>query len=97
MKNNVDIIDKAAWTVSGALMLLGIVLLGIVELLTGEPYGAAEMTNDAGEVVATPTVDPALRTGLVILGLLVLLLWGLYRMATPETEAEVETKGVPAD
>jgi hypothetical protein len=75
-------IDTIAMGISGGLMLLGIVGLGIVEILTGEPYGAAPITNEAGEVIASPAVDPNVRTGLVIAGLLVILLWGLYRMAT---------------
>lgn len=79
-------IDTAAMAVSAGLMLLGIVVLGIVEILAGPPYGAAPITNDAGEVVATPFVDPNLRVGLVILGLVVLLLWGVYKLTTPTME-----------
>lgn len=88
MTQHVDIVDKAAMGLSAALMLLGIVVLGIVEMLAGKPYGAAPLTNEAGEVIATPAIDPTLRTGLVIAGLLVLLLWGLYRLVTPEIEPE---------
>ena len=87
MQHDFDVIDRAAMAVSGALMLLGIVVLGIVEVLAGPPYGASPVTNDAGEVVATPMIDPNLRTGLVLLGLLVLLAWGVYRMAAPRIEA----------
>lgn len=83
MQTNYHALDKLAMAVGGALMLLGVVVLGIVEILGGEPYGAAPITNDAGEIVASPLVDPNIRTGLVILGLLVLLLWGLYRMVQP--------------
>ncbi|MCT9097044.1 hypothetical protein [Haloarchaeobius sp. HME9146] len=81
---NNEIIDKTAMGLSGALMFLGIIGLGIVEILAGQPYGAAPVTNDAGEVVATPAIDPALRTGLVLLGIVVLLLWRLYKMAQPQ-------------
>ena len=98
MKPNYDVIDKAALGISAALMLLGIVVLGVIEILAGQPYGAAPMTNDAGEVIATPLVDPSLRTGLVIAGLVVLLLWGLYRMTTAQVEeAEVREAEAPAD
>jgi hypothetical protein len=38
-----------------------------------------------------------IRTGLVILGLVVLLLWGLYRMAEPAAEQEIETSEITAD
>lgn len=92
MTQHVDVIDKAAMALSGSLMMLGIVVLGFVEVLAGEPYGAAPITNEAGEIVATPAIDPTLRTGLVIAGLVVLLLWGVYKVATPE----VETSGTQA-
>jgi hypothetical protein len=42
-------------------------------------------------------VDPTIRTGLVILGLAILLLWGVYRMATPEGERAAERREVTAD
>jgi hypothetical protein len=84
MQHESDTIDRLAMGLSGALILLGVVVLGVVEILAGPPYGAAPMTNDAGEIVATPMVDPAIRTGLVIAGLVVLLLWGLYKMALPK-------------
>lgn len=83
MKSNIKGIDRLAMGLSGALVLLGVVVLGLVELLDGAPFGAAPVTNDAGAIVATPLVDPNIRTGLVILGLLVLLLWGIYRMSLP--------------
>lgn len=85
---DIDLIDRVALYVSGALMLLGIAVAGIVEILAGPPYGASPATNEAGEIVANPAVDPNIRTGLVMLGLLVLLLWGIYRMAQPQLEGE---------
>ncbi|WP_225336328.1 hypothetical protein [Halomicrobium urmianum] len=88
MEHNATVIDRIAMGLSGALFLLGVVGFGIVEILAGPPYGAAPQTNDAGEVIATPLVDPNLRTGLVIAGLLVLTLYGLYRLATPYFEGE---------
>ncbi|SHH43540.1 hypothetical protein [Halobaculum gomorrense] len=92
-----DIIDKVAMAFSAALMLVGIVGLGIVEIIAGKPYGAAPLTNEAGEVIATPAVDPTLRTGLVILGLLVLAVWGLYRMASTEPAEGDARREVTAD
>lgn len=86
--NDFGAIDRAALAISGALMLFGVVVLGIFEVLAGQPYGAAPVTNDAGEIVANPAIDPNLRTGLFILGLVVLLLWGLYRMTAVRLEEE---------
>jgi hypothetical protein len=92
--NDMDTIDRAAMLLGTGLMFLGIVVLGLVETLDGEPFGAAPLTNDAGDVLAQPTIDPAIRTGLVIAGLVVLGLWGVYKMWRPATDAEPAT---PAD
>jgi len=98
MQQQTTVIDKAAMALSGGLMLLGVVVLGIVEILAGKPYGAAPLTNDAGEVIATPMVDPTLRTGLVLAGLLVLALYGGYRLVAPvEDEAATAQQEVTAD
>ncbi|MFC7135796.1 hypothetical protein [Halobaculum litoreum] len=92
-----DIVEKVATAFSAGTILVGIVGLGLVETLTGKPFGAAPMTNDAGEVVATPTVDPAIRTGLVILGLVVLFGVGLYRMAATDAAGTDTRREVTAD
>jgi hypothetical protein len=94
--SNYTTIDKAMLGLSGALTMLGVVVLGVVEILAGKPYGAVPMTNDAGEVVATPAVDPTLRTGLVLAGLLVLFAWGVYRMLATDGAAAGETRRTTA-
>lgn len=88
MEHNINAIDKAAMATSATLMLLGIVVLGIVEVLAGPPYSPIPLENEAGEIVAMPLFGPNIRTGLVVLGLAVLLLWGLYRLASPEFAGE---------
>jgi hypothetical protein len=55
------------------------------------------VTNEAGEIVATPAVDPVIRTGVVLAGLAVLLLWGVYRAAAAEEVPERERRDVTAD
>jgi hypothetical protein len=98
MLQDMDTIDKAAMFVSTGLMFVGIVVLGIVETVDGAPEGApasAEpITNEAGEVVATPGLDPNLRTVFVVAALVVMLLYAVYKLATPVEEAGVTT---PAD
>lgn len=83
-----DTIQKAAMALGGGLMALGIIGLGLVEILAGKPYGAAPLTNEAGAVIATPAVDPVLRTGLVLAGLAVLGLYGVYAVATEDEAAD---------
>lgn len=58
-----------------------------------------EITNDAGEVIASPTIDSTIRTGLAIAGLLVLAAWGLYRLAAPQLQGETDdhVAEVPSD
>lgn len=85
-----DTIQKAAMALGGGLIALGLVVLGIVEMLAGKPYGAAPLTNEAGAVIATPAVDPALRTGLVLAGLAVLGLYAAYAAVTATEATEDE-------
>ncbi|GAA0511895.1 hypothetical protein SAMN04488066_10491 [Halorubrum aquaticum] len=95
--NDPDIIDRAAMALSAGLMLLGTVVLGVVEILAGQPYSPVQITNDAGEVVATPLIDPTLRTGLVLAGIAVLGLYAAYRLVTPMPEETAARKEVAAD
>jgi hypothetical protein len=81
-----DIIDKAAMALSAGLMLLGLVGMGIVEILAGAPYSPAPITNEAGDVVATPLISPQVRTGVVLAGLAVLGLYAAYQIVTPLAE-----------
>ncbi|ACM56625.1 hypothetical protein [Halorubrum lacusprofundi] len=81
-----DIIDKAAMALSAGLMLLGIVGMGILEVLVGAPYGPVPLTNEAGDVIATPLFSAQLRTGVVLAGIAVLGLYAAYKIVTPLAE-----------
>jgi len=89
-----DIIDKAAMALSAGLMLLGLVGMGILEILAGAPFSPAPITNEAGDIVATPLISPQIRTGVVLAGLAVLGLYAAYKIATPladDAESRHET------
>lgn len=90
--DDLDTIDKAAMFLSTGLMFLGIVVLGFVETLTGQPH--YPIATEGGEVVAYGTFGPTLRTGLVIAGLVVLLAYAVYKLATPVDPATDETVDV---
>jgi hypothetical protein len=92
-----DIIDKAAMALSGGLIVLGTVVLGIVEILAGQPYSPVPLTNDAGEIVATPMIDPTIRTGLVLAGIAVLGVYAAYTLVTPAPEETGTGREVTAD
>ncbi|ELZ47918.1 hypothetical protein C464_08350 [Halorubrum coriense DSM 10284] len=81
-----DIIDTAARALSAGLMLFGIAVLGLIETLAGQPFAPAPMTNEAGDVVATPLISPEIRTGFVLAGIAVLGLYAAYRLVTPMPE-----------
>ena len=92
-----DIIDRAAMALSGGLILTGVVVLGLVETLAGKPFGAAPITNDAGEIVATPMIDPTIRIGLVLAGIAVLGVYAAYKLVTPVPEETGAGREVMAD
>ena len=92
-----DIIDKAAMALSGGLIVLGTVVLGIVEILAGQPYSPVPLTNDAGEIVATPMIDPTIRIGLVLAGIAVLGVYAAYKLVTPVPEETGAGREVMAD
>lgn len=91
--DDLNTIDKAAMFLSTGLMFVGIVVLGFVETLTGQPHFPIA-TNRAGEVVAYGTFGPTLRTGFVVAGLVVLLAYAVYKLATPVEPATDDTTDV---
>lgn len=44
-------------------------------------------------MVATPTIDPTIRIGLVIAALAVLLIWGLYPLTTADSGGDETADG----
>jgi len=81
-QSNFNMIDRLVMATSGALMLIGVVGLGLIEVVDGSPYGPI-VTNQAGEVVGYGTFGPDIRTGLVMAGIIILGLYGIYKLATP--------------
>ncbi|MFB6105135.1 MAG: hypothetical protein ABEJ57_08695 [Halobacteriaceae archaeon] len=94
-QTNFNTIDRLVLATSGALMLIGIVGLGLIEVLDGPPYAPA-VPNQAGDVVYG-TFGPDIRTGIVMAGIILLGLYGIYKLATPyvgpteEQTAEAQT------
>ncbi|AZQ14326.1 MULTISPECIES: hypothetical protein [Halorubrum] len=81
-----DIIEKAAMALSAGLMLFGIAGMGLIETLAGKPFSPVPVTNEAGDVIASPLFTPQLRTGLVLAGIAVLGLYAAYQIVTPLAE-----------
>lgn len=73
--------DRIAMLGGGGLVLFGI-LLGIVNTLMNAPHVPV---MDDGEVVATPVIAPELRAYIILLGFVVWLLYGLFKLTTSPT------------
>jgi hypothetical protein len=90
--DGLDTIDRVAIFLGTGLMFLGTVVLGFVETLTGQPR--FPVATEGGEVVAYGTFGPMLRTGLVVAGLVVLLVYAGYKLAMPAEPATDDTTDV---
>jgi len=74
--------DRIAMLGGGIPIVLGVVVLGLINTLADAP--AAPVVEE-GTVVATPLIPVNLRTGLVLLGLLVWLAYALYKLGPAPT------------
>lgn len=84
--------DRIAMLVGGGMIVIGTIVLGFVNTITNNPH--LEVVEE-GEVVAEPLVPPDLRAYLILLGLVVWLLYGLYKVvATPG--GRIEPSPMPA-
>lgn len=73
----------------GGLVLLGIVVAGFLETLVA-PH-TLEQASTTGDVVVHTVISPTLRASLIALGLVIWLLYVLYRLANPRTGADSDT------
>lgn len=98
---NLTTMDKLAMYVGGGLIILGIPVMGLIVTLGGSmsPLYAWETADKSGTVLApsmapegasivtSPIFDPVLRGYLVLLGLAIFMLLGVYKLFTPEPSA----------
>ncbi|MDY6819343.1 MAG: hypothetical protein SVG88_11835 [Halobacteriales archaeon] len=89
-------VDSIAMALGGGLIFLGLVVLGVLEAIIGNPH-AVPQTNDAGKVVATTTFDPTLRAAIIALGMLIWLLYGLYKVVGGRVERATDKRTVVTD
>lgn len=66
--------DQIAMAFGGGLLLLGVVVLGLVEVFSGTPYNPIV----DGSVPAGVTIDPYWRALLITIGVVVLLGYAIY-------------------
>lgn len=84
-------VDRIAMLVGGGLIIIGTAVLGFLNVITNSPH--MEVVED-GTVVAEPLISPDLRAYIILLGLLVFLLYGLYKLANSYT-SEVGSEPTP--
>ncbi|WP_136688187.1 hypothetical protein [Halorhabdus amylolytica] len=70
--------DKVAMALGGGLIILGVVVLGLLESIAGRSAGPV---NGDGAVPDTVLIDPTIRAGLILVGVIVLLLYAMYAFA----------------
>lgn len=68
-------VDKFGMYVGGGLLVLGVVVIGILEMLLGVPHPV----SGEGQIVHETLVPMALRSGIILLGLLVMGATAIYK------------------
>ncbi|CCQ33281.1 hypothetical protein HLRTI_001852 [Halorhabdus tiamatea SARL4B] len=66
--------DQIAMALGGGLMILGVVILGLIEVFSGKPYSPIA----DGSVAAGVTIDPYWRALLITIGGVILMLYAIY-------------------
>lgn len=75
--------DKVAAYVGGGLIVLGVVVIGMLEMVAGSPHPV----SDEGQTVHEALVSLEIRSGIIILGLLIWTGYAIYKVVgtTPVT------------
>ena len=87
-------VDRIAMVLGGGLILVGIAVMGLINVISGAPHLPVE---EEGAIVATPVVAPELRAGLVAVGLAVWFVYGLYTLTSPPADDRRDAPGAPTD
>lgn len=72
-------LEEGVLTVGLGLVLLGVVAMGVFETLVGTAHVSEEFPG-VGVIVIHTSVSPELRAYTAATGLLILLVWGLFRV-----------------
>jgi len=75
--------DKIAMYLGGGLILFGAVVIGVVETLFGSPHAV----TGEGQIVHEALVPLEIRSSIILAGLLVWLLYAVYKLASADPPA----------
>ena len=92
--NTTGTVDRIAMVLGGGLILVGIAVMGLINVIAGAPHLPVE---EEGAIVATPIVAPELRAGVIAIGLGVWLVYGLYTLTSPPADGGPDTPAAPTD
>ncbi len=83
--------DKIAAYVGGGLIVLGIVGIGLIEIIAGSTH---PVTRE-GQIVHEALIDIQIRSYIIILGLVIWGLYAVYRLVatTPATASHEASEG----
>lgn len=108
--NEIDTMDRIAMYIGGGLILLALPVMGFIVVIAGSAsplytYQAGDTTGrvlapslapEGATIVTSPIFDPILRGYIVLLGLVIFALFGIYKLFTPGEETHT-TRATPAD
>lgn len=80
--------DTIAAYVGGGLVVLGVVVIGLIEIIAGSPHPV----SDEGQIVHEALVPLEIRSAIILLGLLIWAGYAIYKVvATTPATAPPET------
>lgn len=87
--------DRIAMLLGGGLIVLGVVVLGFINVIMGAPHVPHEV-EETGEMIY-PVISADIRAYLIALGLLVWFGSGIYKITKEPAVGAPESAGTPAD
>ena len=86
-------VDRYGMYIGGGLIVLGVVVIGLLEMLLGSPH---PVTGE-GQIVHEALVPLAIRSYIIMAGLVVLGLTALYKLTSGETVEQTQETQQLAD
>jgi len=102
---NLNTMDRIAMYLGGGLIILAIPVMGVIVTLAGSmsplySFTAGDasgtvlnpaMAPEGAQIVSSPVFDPILRGYLILLGLIIFMLLGIYKLFSPASDTSSTT------